>query len=262
MRRIQMQHTVNTAHVKTARVFTGPNASGNACVVHLHSVAPVNAVPFPDKHTHCFSWLCNQQLTVQCFSASGQAIACCGHGLMAVAASQPEISVLTMNGSSVSCRQVDGDVELRFVRITSTIVDAPFWLHTFFPDPPCCCAVAGDEQGYLICQWPDGSDLRSLPVPCASLAEKTRRAIIVTTLVSPPDGQNDTALIHFRYFAPQYGTLEDDATGSALRVLADFWCQKQSIQTLDAYQCSPSGGVLHSRIEGSYVFIRGTVKWL
>ena len=58
-----------------------------------------------------------------------------------------------------------------------------------------------------------------------------------------------------RYFAPQYGVEEDIATGSAMRVLAQYWSSR--FKQLTVYQCSPQGGLLLSRHTATHVEVGG-----
>ena len=93
-------------------------------------------------------------------------------------------------------------------------------------------------------------------VPGAELAKHTGRAIIATCA----DTQSPALDIRQRYFAPQHGIAEDIATGSAMRVLADFWQAQGGYNALRAWQCSVEGGHLFSRIEGVITWVGGRVE--
>jgi predicted PhzF superfamily epimerase YddE/YHI9 len=273
---------------RTARVFSGLNAKGNICVVHQCSNDPAASnvassndlshnvpLPFTSEFTQCASWSFDGEIVVKCWTASGDMIACCGHGLMATAASWIAYStehsarlplLLNMNESQIVAGGDGQQLELTFNKMDTERCDLPDWLEQFFPVPPRNSAVAAGDSGYLILEWIDNFDLRSLPVPTEQLALVTQRAIIATCAVSNSD-RDQSAAIHFRYFAPQYGTPEDSATGSAMRVLAQYWQQQywrqqQSVNTLRAYQCSKQGGIIQSRIEGEHVVISGSVQWI
>ena len=47
-----------------------------------------------------------------------------------------------------------------------------------------------------------------------------------------------------RYFAPQYGVLEDTATGSVMRFVADYIEKNYKIKHYDVSQCSAEGGFM------------------
>ena len=112
-------------------------------------------------------------------------------------------------------------------------------------------ALAGSAQGYLVLQWPDDFDLKQLRRPTSILSKQTERALICTA-AHPGMGEGE---IQLRYFAPQYGVEEDSATGSAMRVLADYWYPRFS--QLTAYQCSAGGGLLLSRRTATHVEVGG-----
>ncbi len=60
-----------------------------------------------------------------------------------------------------------------------------------------------------------------------------------------------------RFFAPQLGINEDPVTGSAHCLLTPYWAGKLGKNTLEAFQASARGGVLHVRLEGDRVHIAG-----
>ena len=118
--------------------------------------------------------------------------------------------------------------------INSEPCAVPRWIREFFPEAPWRAALAGGESGYLILEWPAGFDLTELP--------------------------DDPAIdVQLRYFAPQHGVPEDTATGSAMRVLATYWMNRELNDGLHAYQCSPYGGELRSRIRDGYTWVGGRV---
>jgi predicted PhzF superfamily epimerase YddE/YHI9 len=66
--------------------------------------------------------------------------------------------------------------------------------------------------------------------------------------------------IQLRYFAPQYGVPEDTATGSALRVLAEYWSPR--FTRLTAEQCSPAGGLLLAQWTPDHIDVGGRCSML
>ncbi|WOJ97134.1 PhzF family phenazine biosynthesis protein [Congregibacter brevis] len=138
--------------------------------------------------------------------------------------------------------------------ISCTACRVPHWIGEFFPVPPWRAAEAGADDGYLVLEWPEGFDLESLPIPRYALHRRTGRALIVTS--------RDTSSsfdIQMRYFAPQHGVPEDTATGSAMRVLATYWMNRDLSEGLRARQCSQFGGELYSRIRGDLTWVGGRV---
>jgi predicted PhzF superfamily epimerase YddE/YHI9 len=88
------------------------------------------------------------------------------------------------------------------------------------------------KDGYLVAQLPNKKCLTEFDFDADEYCRLTQRALIVTT--QDPVNVNT---IYFRYFAPQYGTKEDIATGSAAPILAEFW-QLPFCQVYDCYQLS------------------------
>lgn len=161
-----------------------------------------------------------------------------------------------MNGSEVACRVTQEQVWLGFTPLTPKSCEIPVWCQQYFDVEPAAAATAGAADGYLVLEWPAGFELASLPTPTESLAQHTKRSLIVTC-ASENEAAQEAESFHYRYFAPQYGVGEDAATGSAMRVLASFWQQRGLGRVLTAYQCSTEGGLLFSRIEEGKVWIGG-----
>jgi len=237
-------------------------SSGNLCL-HLPldvrpSVAPLAVATV----TQCQSWpvspSADSAISVQCFSAGGQLIQCCGHGLLAAACSwqqrlERDNLWLLMNGSAVFSWR-EGDITwLRFDTVPTQRQPIPDWAEQILgvSQLAIASALAGDKLSYLVLQWPDGFDLTKLQRPTAALAEHTQRGLICTA-AQPKWGEK---IIHLRYFAPQYGVDEDAATGSAMRILADYWYPR--FDQLAAYQCSEQGGWLLSQRTASHVAVGG-----
>ncbi len=251
------------------RVFAGANAAGNPC--------EIVAGPVPDKEmvnppgiTRCFSW-CLEPTTgqasdpgprfgVACFTPGGAAIQCCGHGLLAAGwywlrQGMSEPLHLAMGRSIVPCRTGSGMLWLSFARLRGHSVRVPGWSEAVFGSRPRRAATVGSDQGYLVLEWPRSFPLETLPIPSPELSRYTSRAVIVC---SRSDGR--PGAIRFRYFAPQYGVAEDAATGSAMRVLMDYWQQRYQVVSIEAFQCSPAGGIMSARVDADRIAVGGRVE--
>ena len=148
-----------------------------------------------------------------------------------------------MQGSQVHSWRFDEETWLRFSALETRSCEVPAWVRDTLAtaENPVSAAYSGGSSGYLVLQWPDDFDLRSLTPPDETLASYTQRALICTTAQSEAvDGA-----VALRYFAPQYGVIEYAATGSAMRVLASYWSSR--FECLRGYQCSSAGGQLLSR---------------
>jgi predicted PhzF superfamily epimerase YddE/YHI9 len=109
-----------------------------------------------------------------------------------------------------------------------------------------------DDDGYLIIELSDETAIKEFTLTKDIIDAINKRALIITAQT-----QNKHYDLVFRYFAPFYGELEDNATGSAASLLTPFWeasCFKnkrfnnerseKTSQTrqLRCYQASKNGG--------------------
>ncbi|EAQ98204.2 putative epimerase, PhzC/PhzF-like protein [Congregibacter litoralis KT71] len=233
-------------------------ARGNPCQLSLLTAAPTEA-PIPDCDTRCLSWRLDDDVcALRCWSPADREIQLCGHGMLCSGAAWlregQTLSQLEMNGLRTAFHADEDKYWIGLPSISCAACRVPHWIGEFFSVPPWRAAEAGDDDGYLILEWPEGFDLRSLSVPRYALHRRTRRALIVTARVSDPHFD-----IQLRYFAPQHGVPEDTATGSAMRVLATYWRNRDLSDQLRAQQCSHYGGELHSRIRGDLTWVGGRV---
>jgi predicted PhzF superfamily epimerase YddE/YHI9 len=221
-----------------------------------------SALPDPNTvATQCQSWPIKNStetgIAARCYY-QGRLIQCCGHGLLSTAyywqkqLGSDELA-LHMNGSTVQSWREGELTWLSFNTLATHSCELPEWIEQVFPDQtlPLSAATAGNEQGYLILQWPDAYSLGQLPLPEAGLVDLTQRALICTA-AQPAAGDD---VIELRYFAPQHGVSEDIATGSAMRVLSHYWSPR--FHTLSARQCSPVGGQLFAHFKDTQVEIGG-----
>lgn len=236
-------------------------ASGNPCLLTALKQAP-SALPLHNiVATQCQSWPIQKSaetvIAVRCYH-NGHLIQCCGHGLLSAAyywqqqLGRAELT-LQMNNSTVKSWRNDELTWLSFNTLTTYSCDIPTWVEQVFPGQikPLAAATAGDEQGYLVLQWPDEFSLAQLPLPLDCLVQHSQRALICTA-AQPAAGEN---AIELRYFAPQHGVSEDIATGSAMRILSHYWSPR--FDHLAARQCSPVGGQLFANFKGTQIEIGG-----
>lgn len=262
---------------------------GNACVLRALTSSPAQIPDFPNRTTGCLTWPDAQQgsFAVQCYN-SQQLIQCCGHGLLMAAdywlqeTGYQSLS-LNMNGSKIKASlELDADsgdsqqskICLHFSDISITPVAVPDWLKEELGLAgglwPIAAAHIGDDQGYLVLQFADNTDLKTLPAPQLSVASYSQRAIIYTSALSNSEQTNSEQSsceqlniseghINLRYFAPQYGVAEDVATGSAMRVLARYWADR--FTSLHGFQQSSVGGELFSTIDEKGIVVKGYCNW-
>lgn len=226
----------------------------------------MDAPPDPGRHTRCVTWPDGERrAAVRCYSAGGQAIQCCGHGLLCSATHWlrhwGEPGTLQSCATDLPCRQRDGLTWIGFPAMAVTPHAAPDWLTKALaglqPENVLRCASAGPEDGYLVVELAAGADLARVSAPGAALSAYTHRALILACGVDAHSALQDETL-HYRYFAPQYGAAEDAATGSAMRVLASYW--RQAGAHLTALQRSRAGGYLHALREDDITWVGGHVS--
>jgi len=158
-----------------------------------------------------------------------------------------------MNNTLVPAWREREQTWLRLPRLRTSILPVPAWTAQIFPaqPQPVAAATCGDDHGYLVLQWPDDTDLTPLQPALGTLSAHTGRALICTC-AQPEQAEG---AVQQRYFAPQYGVDEDAATGSAVRVLADYFSGRFAVLT--AQQCSPAGGLLQTRLAPAHVEVGG-----
>lgn len=215
-----------------------------------------------------------QTYRVHCHSGQTE-IQRCGHGFLAVAgsllatgASSP-LCLLAADDTLIAAAPVGDEtaavntaspvLEIHLPRLQCQKTELPYWVHQAFWPSPIAAATAGNDNGYWVFEWGADCDLSQLYVDNAVITRHSQRAVIATQADSTDRDGYDFRL---RYFAPQYGTVEDAVTGSANAVLADYWAGRLGVSRFRALQCSPRGGVVYSRLIANGVAIGGKVERL
>jgi len=238
-----------------------PPLLGNRCRVNLVKEPPGDSPPNDHHLTCCTSWpRSGNSAGVACWNGQGISIQCCGHGLLSCASVWMERwggnGHLIMSGTQVDCRKQGQLTWLGFPPAIIEEQSCPGWITALLGVSVSGCATIGGEDGYLIVQLSQDSDLSLLSAPDAGMAKMTRRALIVTCEATRLDKAYDED-IHFRYFAPQYGEPEDSATGSAMRLLASYWYNRGLGRHLRALQRSARGGLLASTLAEGTTWVGG-----
>lgn len=187
-----------------------------------------------------------------------QQIQICGHGLLATAHILKKrfkcVTTLSNNYMQTDIRYSNKQIWLGFESKPIKKVNSLKLLENCFIEPPCYSAVSGGEDGYWILEWPSNTNLKTLSPNFKKITQQTTRAIIATQISSHPDFD-----INLRYFAPQYGTNEDTATGSACIILANYWYKRTSRFQFKAQQLSEEGAVINCKLEQNKTWINGTI---
>ena len=103
--------------------------------------------------------------------------------------------------------------------------------------------LLGDENDYLVFEYASANTVKHLDVYHHRIVGLTMRALIVTAPGNEPDEYV------MRYFAPQYGQLEDTATGSANLHVSQLWFDRTGLRRLRSKQLSQRGGEFSLEME-------------
>ncbi len=190
----------------------------------------------------CFAWAKDDGFHVHCFNGQS-AIGCCGHGLLATAyvlhnQASGWTNAKLYHGEQSELLQVrwhEEAVWLALPRLNQRSIPVPEWVKSAFSLTPVAAAEAGGDDDYLILEFDVNRRLIDIDVVHQHIVANTRRGVIVTQT-----GNTDYDFL-LRYFAPQYGADEDAVTGSANRVLADYWSSRTGKNQFRALQCPRLG---------------------
>jgi predicted PhzF superfamily epimerase YddE/YHI9 len=241
-------------------VFHWGKFRGNRAVVALAPNAPAAAqiAALTERcadATLCVAWRQDGDLQARCF-ADGAPVFFCGHGLFAMACIWHHLyrtcANLRTQAARYHCDNRAGELWLCAPRLRCRSAILPPDIEQWFDQRPLRGATAGDAHGYLILEWPRGTDLATLRPAIDSIKRGTTRAIIATQA----GGAGEWSFT-LRYFAPHFTAVEDSATGSANAVLADYWANRGLGDSFRALQVSPQGGVIRSRVDGRFAAITG-----
>ena len=201
------------------------------------------------------------------FSPAGRRIRFCGHGALAAAwvvfdQHEPAATLLEFANAVQSWQARRSVSELSDITLTypqPSVADCavPEFAAKVLGVQPLRAATAGGSSGYLILQLADADTVRTLQPDYSAITVATDRALIVTARDQFTGGSGCV----FRYFAPQYGTPEDAATGSAAVQLAAFWAPRLQSKNFSALQLSPEGAWLQLRCEAGSVDLAARVGY-
>jgi predicted PhzF superfamily epimerase YddE/YHI9 len=106
---------------------------------------------------------------------------------------------------------------------------------------------------YLIAELSQAQDLALLSPKLHLMRQFSGPAFIVTA-------RSADDRYRLRYFAPQFGNDEDEATGSANAVLVQYWSQKSGGGWWRGQQMSPRGGEFLGRIHNQKIELFGRAR--
>jgi predicted PhzF superfamily epimerase YddE/YHI9 len=244
------------------RAFYGEAAEGNPCDLRALSTALPDQLP-AGSTTRCLTRdLGERRAEVRCFSDQGRPIECCGHGLLCSAALWRARwgcdGVLVNGATDIPFRQEGALIWLQFPYPDLTPSALPQGIDRLLPGAALSCERVGGASGYLLVVLQSSDELAAMTPPGEALKPLTDRALLVYVRCAQ---NNATPTPYcFRYFAPQYGSAEDTATGSAMRLITASAGTRYTDPSIMAAQFSPGGGLLDGAVEGDTVWVGGQVQ--
>jgi len=244
------------------RAFYGEAAEGNPCGLRALSTALPDHLP-AGSTTRCLTRdLGERRAEVRCFSDQGRPIECCGHGLLCSAAfwraRWGSDGGLVNGATRIPFRQEGALIWLQFPYPDLTPSALPQGIDRLLPGAALSCDRVGTASGYLLVELESPDELAAMTPPGEALKPLTDRALLVYVRCAQ---NNATPTPYcFRYFAPQYGSAEDTATGSAMRLITASAGTRYTDHEIMAAQLSPGGGLLYGAVEGDTVWVGGQVQ--
>ena len=181
----------------------------------------------------------------------------CGHATLAsahalwseeVVEPDSEIQFHSLSGE-LTCARRDDFIELDFPATPVTPAE---------PSVDLCEALGiepswqGKSQYDTLALIQSEEALRSLRPDFQRLRALPSRGVIVTSTSNNPRFDFVS-----RFFAPNAGIDEDPVTGSAHCALGPFWGERLGKTEMTAYQASARGGIVHVRVAGDRVCLKG-----
>ena len=244
------------------RAFYAEAAEGNPCGLRALSTALPDQLP-AGSTTRCQTRdLGERRAEVRCFSDQGRPSECCGHGLLCSAAlwrARWECDGGLVTGAThIPFRQEGALIWLQFPYPDLTPSALPQGIDRLLPGAALSCDRVGTTSGYLLVELQSPDELAAMTPPGEALKALTDRALLVYVRCAQ---NNATPTPYcFRYFAPQYGSAEDTATGSAMRLITASAGTRYTDHEIMAAQLSPGGGLLYGAVEGDTVWVGGQVQ--
>ena len=204
------------------------------------------------------------RFVAESYSATGRRINFCGHGALAAARVVFDRHAAGANECEFSnaeqswrARYSADCIALTYSQSSVEVCSIPTFAKAALGVQPLTAATVGGSSGYLLLQLADAELVKSLQPDYALITAATERSLIVT---AQADNIHPPGCV-FRYFAPQYGTPEDAATGSAAIQLAAFWSPHFDGSPFTAWQLSPQGAEMQLSCSGSTVDLTARVGY-
>lgn len=252
---------IKRMNFKLYHVFTGQNALGNPAAVML-----LDSLPSFEQHLEFNSpcktrvYLSHQHANRYDISWMNDAnqISRCGHGTLAAAEFLKEqgITGILELVSAKDCLTVSDGGDGMVLTLPEVELTDPINLSLAFDFLRLACTA--NPSGYIIIELENEDSIKNFSMNEQLIASIGERALIISA-----KAENSEVDIVFRYFAPQYGSFEDSATGSAACVLWPFWKdnlnKKSNKDWITCYQASKPGGRYQMKGLDNQISIKGQV---
>ena len=209
----------------------------------------------PAEHVQVFIAGSKGRYRAESYSPNGARIRFCGHGALAAAfvvlqEVEPQAESLHFYNADRDWQAqrsgaATSDITLTYISPLMQPCAVPEFAATVVGVKPVAAAELGGASDYLLLELEDESLVRHLQPDLPALEAATQRALIVTAQTASESGSSHACV--FRYFAPQYGNPEDEATGSAAVQLAAYWgprLQLEAHEQLSLSQLSAQGAAM------------------
>lgn len=246
--------------LSTIDVFYGSQGAGNQHHVAYRTTPTWSELPVEWEQTSNLILLSGSSGAFQAqFFSCGRPVRRCGSGNLAIATYIH--SELNAEVNEERLHTPAGGIQLGFDRQSAYYLDKPLAqkpLHhsklwqRLVRQPVINGCFCGHRNDYVLLEL--GRPLARFSLNSRTLCRFSQRALIV--IYRPPSGA-----VQMRYFAPQYGAVEDAATGSAGVQAAAYlrrqYPQRYAYQQIEIKQCSLAGGFLYLKNYQQQVLVRG-----
>ncbi|MBS1713539.1 MAG: PhzF family phenazine biosynthesis protein [Armatimonadetes bacterium] len=180
----------------------------------------------------------------------------CGHATLATAHALYESgrladadAVFETKSGTLTCRPVGGAIEMDFPSAPPSACPSPDGLAEALGTDWTWCGENGTDW---FVEVGDTACLRGLWPDMAKVERLGKRGVTVTAV-----GDGTACDFESRFFAPQSGIPEDDATGSAHCALAPYWAERLGRNPLTGHQRSARGAVIQVEVRDGRTALRG-----
>jgi PhzF family phenazine biosynthesis protein len=181
----------------------------------------------------------------------------CGHATLASAHILFETGLLPAGQAArfhtasglLTARKQDDYIEMDFPAKPVEAIEAPRGMaEALFAD----LVFVGKNKFDYLAEIETDETIRCMEPNLDQLKTLGMRGVMVTSRSADPEFDFIS-----RFFAPGVGINEDPVTGSAHCCLGPYWAEKLGKSEMVAYQASPRGGIVHVRVAGERVFLKG-----